>query len=248
MSLLTNLISYWKLDEASGNAADAQGSNTLTNNGSIAYAAGKINNGATLVRTSSKYFSITDASQSGLDITGDFSLSMWVKLASDPAFDTIFALINKRDTGAGSGAGAAGYQIQMSHYPSGIQNIQVSFHDSGGNRSGANTADLNFTTGVWYHIVVVFVAATPVIKIYFNNSDISPTTSPTNATSIGANARDFRIGKTEAGDYFDGMVDEVGIWSRALNATEVGELYNSGAGLAYPLTVASANGNFLGLL
>ena len=44
--LTDNLISHWKLDESSGNAADSHGSNTLTNNGSTPFVAAKINNGA----------------------------------------------------------------------------------------------------------------------------------------------------------------------------------------------------------
>lgn len=44
MALTDNLVSYWKLDESSGNASDSVGSNTLTNNGTAGYASGKINN------------------------------------------------------------------------------------------------------------------------------------------------------------------------------------------------------------
>ena len=36
------------------------------------------------------------------------------------------------------------------------------------------------------------------------------------------------------GLYFNGKLDEVGIWSRDLSASEVTELYNAGAGLQYP--------------
>src|SRR6202035_2479657 len=34
--------------------------------------------------------------------------------------------------------------------------------------------------------------------------------------------------------YFDGDIDEVSIWNRALTSTEVSDLYNSGGGLQYP--------------
>lgn len=44
MAIIDNLVSYWKLDEASGNALDAHGSNTLIEtSGAIAAAGGKIN-------------------------------------------------------------------------------------------------------------------------------------------------------------------------------------------------------------
>ena len=57
MALTDNLVSYWKLDESSGNAADSVGSNTLTNTNTVTYSAGKINNGADFERDSAQYFS-----------------------------------------------------------------------------------------------------------------------------------------------------------------------------------------------
>ena len=39
----------------------------------------------------------------------------------------------------------------------------------------------------------------------------------------------FKIGG-EIGDNFSGQIDAVGIWNRALNATEIAALYNSGNG------------------
>jgi len=37
---------------------------------------------------------------------------------------------------------------------------------------------------------------------------------------------------------FDGRIDEWGIWNRSLTASEISELYNSGAGLSYPFAPA----------
>ena len=48
MALLTNIVAYWKMDEASGNPVDATGNAfTLTNTNIVTYPTGKINNGAT---------------------------------------------------------------------------------------------------------------------------------------------------------------------------------------------------------
>lgn len=41
--------------------------------------------------------------------------------------------------------------------------------------------------------------------------------------------------------YKNGTIDEFSVWSRALNATEVAELYNNGSGLAYPFATPSTN-------
>jgi hypothetical protein len=82
ISLTTNLVSYWKLDESSGNAVDSVGSNTLTNTNTVTYSSGVINNGANFVEASSQKLSITDASQSGLDFTGNMTLAGWVKFTA----------------------------------------------------------------------------------------------------------------------------------------------------------------------
>ena len=44
MVTTTNLVSYWKMDDASGNIIDAHGSNDGTYNGSLYSQTGKINN------------------------------------------------------------------------------------------------------------------------------------------------------------------------------------------------------------
>lgn len=81
MSLLTNLESYWKLDEASGNATDAHGTNTLTNNNSVGSGTGKLNGCRTFARASSQRLSIADNSSIGLGDV-DFTFTAWVKFDS----------------------------------------------------------------------------------------------------------------------------------------------------------------------
>ncbi len=41
------------------------------------------------------------------------------------------------------------------------------------------------------------------------------------------------------GDVIDGRMDDWSMWSRALSAAEISQLYNSGIGLQYPFTVSS---------
>lgn len=43
------------------------------------------------------------------------------------------------------------------------------------------------------------------------------------------------------GNRFDGIIDELGFWERALNEAEIQELYNSNIGLAYPFTSSGAS-------
>ena len=36
-------------------------------------------------------------------------------------------------------------------------------------------------------------------------------------------------------------MDEVGVWSRALSSSEIAQLYNSGSGLSYPLSLVNSS-------
>ena len=66
--LTTSIVSYWKLDESSGNAVDSVGSTTLTNS-NVTYATGKINNGAV--------FNSTSDTLIGTSISNPLSFSFW---------------------------------------------------------------------------------------------------------------------------------------------------------------------------
>src|SRR5262245_58597574 len=86
MSLLDSLVSYWKLDEASGNALDAHGSNNLTEGGTggVGTATGKINGGRDFESADSDIFTLADnADLSTGEI--DFSFSLWYKPESQSA-------------------------------------------------------------------------------------------------------------------------------------------------------------------
>jgi hypothetical protein len=53
-------------------------------------------------------------------------------------------------------------------------------------------------------------------------------------SSIGG---EFVIGARRTSDNqapFDGLIDEVGIWSRVLTAAEIAILYNGGSGITFP--------------
>ncbi|HLE48848.1 MAG TPA: LamG domain-containing protein [Patescibacteria group bacterium] len=71
--LSDGLVGYWKMDEASGDAADSSGNGvTLTNQSTVSYVGGKFGNSIDLVPASTDYFS------TATDINGIQSISFWV--------------------------------------------------------------------------------------------------------------------------------------------------------------------------
>lgn len=229
MALTTNLVSYWKLDESSGNAADSVGSNTLTNNNTATFSAGKINNGANLASASTQYFSIADASQTGLDLSGDFTFNLWYKLTDLSA--TYRGLITKYK----SDDTALAYSLQV--YPNATHPQFILHLSSGGTFGPYETYQATGQgTGAWHMLTISYNATTGVGSWYIDGSSVSPTVSGTMPTSIYNSAEAFLLGKGAGSNGMNGSLDEVGIWNRALSASEVSQLYNGGAGLQYPFS------------
>ena len=227
-ALATNLVSYWKMDESSGNPADSVGSNTLTNLNTTAFGAAKINNGADIETSSTQGFRITDAAQSGLDFSDALTFAMWIKFESTPAGEITF--IVKR---VGSGN-------QRSYFWKMNSTTAVGFlwYTDGSTIGGNLSVSWTPSTDTWYHIAVTKSGTT--VKFYVNGAQQGLDQTGSNATIHNGTAP-FEIGQwiDDVGN-FDGFTDEVGVWSRALTLAEISSLYNAGAGCAHPFTACES--------
>lgn|SRR3990167_1356308 len=212
--LTDSLVSYWKFDEASGNAADAHGSNTMVNQGSTPFSAGKINNAANLNGGGSQKFKIAHADQTGLDLMGDFTLQVWLKTTDNGEY-----VIGFTDGGTGAGYGL---NIGGAGAPAG----KLALFGGAGWAQPNNTA---VNTGNWVHIVGTYVQSTGAVVFYVNGANDGNKTAGTVPESFTG---DRIIGGLTGNLAAD--IDEIAIWSRVLSASEVTELYNSGAGWQYP--------------
>src|SRR3990167_2024195 len=217
MTLLDNLIAYWKLE----NVSDSTGTITdLTNNATVTFTAGKILNAGTFASASSQ--SLSHASEANLQ-TGDiaWTFNFWVKLTDKVANQ---AFIYKGD--------AADSVLEY-----------IVYLDQAGDRLILNVAGTGGTannfgsppTGTYFMVTVIHASAGGAITIQVNNGTAN---SAAGVTGI-SDANLFRIGRSGAGSYANGQIDEVGFWKRALTAGEITELYNGGNGLTYPFSLRS---------
>ncbi len=235
MALRDSMVSWWSLDETSGTRNDSHGSNHLTDNNTVLYGTGIYSNAADFERTNSEYLSITDASQTGLDMTTAVSVSFWMKLESSAPVDNNQGILSKTARTSG------GYLLGYRNYPSGNDNFYFEAWN-GGSNTYAVSGDLNLSTATWYHVVVTYDTGT--LVLYLNGSSQTFTKTGSD-TTITTNSDPFYLGRlqSDASSYFDGLIDEVGIWSRALTSGEVTTLYNSGNGLDYAGTNSGATVN-----
>jgi hypothetical protein len=233
VSLLTNLISYWKLDEASGDALDSHSTNHLTEtSGTIASTTGKIGNCRDFELGETEYFTIADsAALSTGDI--DFTLACWVNLESKTAGQRQ-TLISKYNTTGNQRE----YWLTYNPTAGGTSNPFGFTVSSNGTAFTVHESTTFGTpsTGTWYFLVAWHDAANNTLNIQVNNGTVDSTSY---SSGVFDGTSPFVLGARETVDNLDGLLDEVGFWKRVLTSDERTALYNGGNGLAYPFATGN---------
>jgi hypothetical protein len=184
------------------NLTDSSGNgNTLTNNGDVTFSSGKIGNAAVFDGVA-PYLS-----KPHFDIGNSFAISTWFNSSSlSPSY-----------IGITIQHGNAAFYIT----PDG----GISFGDfsSWNASSGPNI----ISADNWHHVVLVSDNGSGTLFVDGN----IVATDQSNSLEMNSSGGDFKINGDAGDSNYTLKVDAVGIWSRALNSTEVAELYNSGNGL-----------------
>jgi hypothetical protein len=211
------LVSYWKLDESSGNAVDSIGSVTGTNTG-VDFSAGKINNGADFGGGTDKI-----SLGNNFNFSSSFSISLWFQITTTSGE---LRLITKGDS--------AGNQYQWGIQMNGSGNVSPALWNGSGAGYLSFVGSSSISLNTWYHYVLTYNSSTTTLTGYLNgSSDGSDNT--TNGSWLTSGSANCLLGARADNDSpLTGRLDEVSIFNRALTATEVTELYNSGSGLQYP--------------
>jgi hypothetical protein len=218
--LSDNLVAYYSLDEASGNAIDAHGSNDLTETGgTIDSATGKVGNCRDFETGDTEYFTLNDNTDlSTGDI--DFTFAVWVQLESTSEG---FPVILSKDD-------ASVNQEYRLWFNGTRPTMTVWGSASGGNRDDV-TWGSDLSTATWYFIVGWHDSVNNQIGIVVN---AGTAVTVGHSTGVYDGSAAFRVGNRGSNDlHWDGLIDEIGFWKRVLTAEERTELYNSGAGRDY---------------
>lgn len=215
--LTDNLVGYWKMEEASGVRADAHSTNDLTDNNTVTSATGKIDEAADFETSNSEFLSV--ASSAALQANTSITVQAWVNLESEPAF----AMIVTRDVDTS----VREFLLSYSSISDRFSFTRLGVGEVTANDFGA------VSTGTWYHLIGWYNESSGELGISVNgvaNSSVGTT----GVVTVG-NA-EFQIGAREysgAEQYWDGLIDEVAYWKRAITSDERTELYNSGNGLSF---------------
>jgi hypothetical protein len=195
--------------DTGGTAYDSSGNNNTGQITSATQGEGKLGQALNFNGTSSY---VGMANNSVLALTGDLTISAWVNTATLTGNHTIFGKYYLEE-----------YSLQVN---SGVPN----FYQGDGTHYDNLNANTTLVANQWHQITVVRNTASKKIFIYNDgNLDVaagglSYTYDPVAGSRIAA------IGQrsTAGGIFWNGSIDDVRIYNRALSSTEVGDLYRMG--------------------
>jgi hypothetical protein len=231
MSLLKDLVSYWSFDSGTYDTGtkvvdDLHGSNNGTANNSRVYGTdGKLNKGTDFTKG---YDKITTPGSTDWNLGGQFTISCWLKTTQNLS---AAGVITRTTVIEGD------YKFIFPYITKNSTLVDLYVRTASG-VSFARWLPDNLTNGDWYHLVGVYDKSeiTKKLKIYVNGNEESSSNGYNEDVSTDTTGLTFGVWKEENLNFFNGLLDEVGIWSRALSAAEVKVLYNNSKGLAYPFS------------
>jgi hypothetical protein len=232
-SLLNGLLGYWRFEEdvwdgTAGEVIDIIGGNNGTATNAIT-GNGKLGRGGV--------FDGSGDFISGTQPFGDvnfkdqaFSLSLWFKNGAVPVDGTLLQICN---------ATASNFGIWLMYLQL-VTGIELLFHQCSATTTG-RVAIYKYSLGLsaqsgWQHVIVTYdgsgIPTVNTVKIYFNSVEQS-LTEGVNTLGYEAETK-YRIGQdgaTGTVQAYNGTIDELMIYNRAITPDEVRRLYNDGNGM-----------------
>lgn len=214
-----SLVSYWEME---GNSSDSKDSNTGTDT-AITYNSGngKFTQGAGLNGTTSN---ISLGNPSNLKITGNWTISAWIRTSNDGSIIEIWSW-------DGSKRGGIHLAINGSLEIESAKNTGNVLGTDYQTCSGGSVKD-----GIFHHVVGTWDGSN--LRAYVDSALVN-TVAWANAAAYQTNP--FYIGARyfsgSINSNFNGAIDDVAVFSRALSASEIALLFNGPASLPTGLTI-----------
>jgi hypothetical protein len=205
------LVSHWKFDEGTGTMAyDSVGDNHGNVYGAT-WATGKIN-GSLSFDGLNDYVSVPhDVS---LNITGDITIVAWINIKQGSLYQ---GLVTKC---VGTGPTNNPYDFRTT-------NSVLTLVRAGATGHERTYSDKRLSFNQWYHVLIRVENKVP---DFYVDGVITGKSQEVFTQIPAGNTKPILIGRRDDGLYFDGIIDEVLIYDRALSVVEIGQLYQLPSG------------------
>jgi hypothetical protein len=203
------MIAWWK---GEGDAKDSQGNHDGTNNGAT-FTPGEVGNAFTFNGTNASV-SIPDSLDWNFG-TGDFTFDFWENSSSTTREHALSFEPNQD-----------------------VNNLEFDFNDnfglwlywnSGGGPVGTNAIQVgnvgDYTNGLWHHFALTRSGST--FTLYIDGTNVGTATDAESINLSGGNSN--FIGAVLGSHLWNGQIDEVEVYNRALTSTEVASIFIAGS-------------------
>jgi hypothetical protein len=222
-----DLVAHWKLDEGSGNTVyDSSASgNDGTFEGDPQWVAGYYGGALEFDGTDDN---IDCGNDDSLNITDEITLSAWINMAQRPDVDNWYTITWKEDA----------YSMYLYGADNTVTTLGADFWLDTGRADIWNGPDIDIPPNDWTHIAVTFNGTD--FEFYVNGEHDYTQNEP---ATIEISAINFLF--TENGSNFEGLIDDVRIYNRALTQAEILVAMEGSEGYPYALGPKPADGAML---
>jgi concanavalin A-like lectin/glucanase superfamily protein/fibronectin type III domain protein/lysyl oxidase len=196
-------VSYWRLGETTGNAADQRGVNPGTYTNSPTRGAASLLTSDTVDKAVSldganDYVNVPSATS--LNLSSPITLEAWIKPTTVPTSGNFASILSKAES----------YSLQFNGNRLEFTIIQF------GTRQRLQAPAGAIVAGQTYHLVGTYDGTTR--RLYINGAQVATGTLTGGATST---TNSLRMGSWSGNEYYRGILDEPAIYSTALSAARV---------------------------
>ena len=207
------LVAWWR---AEGNTRDSAGTNEARLIGGAVYDVGQ--SGAAFSFNGTSAYVEAPASDAWVLDTGDFSVELWVnfrELRANSSFDHPAAVLLGSDEGGGN--------VNKWYFVLGGGSLALGLNSPLNGSQYVAKAPFAPEMNRWYHLALV--RAGNQFSIYQDGQVIS---SEIQSLRIPHANATLTLGQVENLGFFDGLLDEVALYHRALGSAEVQTIYQAG--------------------
>lgn len=229
-NLLNGLTAWWTFDgkDMVNNVSDISGNarnGVLVNYVSTTTTAGKMGQALKFAKANNNYVD-TNLANSNFITASDGTISAWVRpTGTAPSVGSVTAIYSGAHA-VGSSFTGGSFGITRANL-TGFGDLIFGWNFPSGGKTVVGVA---YNPDEWIHITWVHTGG--VLSLYKNGVFATSTTSGNTSSGFSGN---FLIGNDWAGlggtTFWNGDIDDVRTWSRALTATEIAQLYSSTIGV-----------------
>ncbi len=199
-----NAVALYHFDSGAELLDDGHYENDLVNSGSTASASGKFSDSRAFARASSQSMSLSYDAASFESTRLNMSIEAFGKLSSLPSNGQRYVIAANSTDSAACASNCSwifGLKRQGSNY-----RLYVLYSTAGEAMTEVQSGNITFDTTNWYHMAFVWEGGQ--IRIY-RDGTLLTTSGTVGSTPLFSSTADLRIGGDAAGNFFDGLIDEV---------------------------------------